>query len=361
MKSIIDFIIENKNNLLSAETFTELDGLCFALFSYVNFSKIKFNTTFYEVAKLVKESENNKTEFRKKCYNLFLIVSNSERYKNITVSFYKEKFDINTAIQFYAVTFKLPSDTLIVSFRGTDNSIIGWKEDFSLSFAKSVPAQKYAEEYLKFCCEKTQNNIVVSGHSKGGNLAVYSFLKLENIFKSKVSNVFSFDGPGFNKKTLEDLEFKKDAEKILTVLPQSSVIGVLLEHTEPIEVVLSNGVGIFQHDPFKWHISNNQFVRMPNKKPGDSTFDRTIRLWLESVDDKQKEEFINEVFSALTKTGLTNLKDLIHNPEKTISTLAKAYSESDETTKQTINTVMGKFFRSAAKSISYKIKGPKNK
>ena len=188
--------------------------------------------------------------------------SRTERFGKIRVCGYINHISDDNQMQFSAMTYLLDDKHVFVAYRGTDDTIIGWKENLNMSFMHPVPAQLEAVSYLEALAEEREESIYVGGHSKGGNLAVYALAKCKPEVKDRVIGAFNNDGPGFNREFIESLDYESTRAKIRTIIPESSVVGILLEHEEKYEVVKSSQVGIWQHDSLSWEVLGASFIHL---------------------------------------------------------------------------------------------------
>lgn len=341
MNSFYDYIYWRGDISMSNDSFNEIDAMIFSLLSYVNYlpifpefsinksKTIKEIVLEFEKNNVFDEAENNLIEFEKECLYLLKLLSKSARYSEILVTAYSESFKIDRTIQFGAVTFILDDGTLVLSYRGTDNSIIGWKEDFAMSFDKTVGSQKYGLIYLNKVNKINNNNIILTGHSKGGNVAVYSGIKANNSIQRKIINIYNFDGPGFNSKTVTKEDYNNlGIEKIISLVPQSSIVGILLQHEEPYSVVYSSKkTGIFQHYPMSWEVDVKAFKRIEEFKNSSLYFDEAMHSFLEQMSEDELTLFVDTLFDTIQAGGAITLKDLLKNPAKTINSMRKFYIE----------------------------------
>ncbi len=173
-------------------------------------------------------------------HDFYHAVAANPRFSDVEMSAYCEQFDGGAQTQFAAVTFRLPSGTLVVAFRGTDDSLVGWKEDFNMAFQYPVPAQVSAAEYLKKVASLWDGPILLTGHSKGGNLAVYAAMNAEDEIKDRVERIYSLDGPGFPEEVVKSFEYASVSDRIVKIVPDSSVVGMVFETPERCVVVKSD-------------------------------------------------------------------------------------------------------------------------
>ena len=242
MANIFDYMQWRDLEITKQVEFNEIDNLILSRLSYfpldglfIDNEKIQLN----QIYKKYKERRIVGHILQKEDLKLFPILASSIRFGNILLSDYINKIDSKLEKQFSAITIYLPDETMYVAFRGTDNTIIGWKEDFNMSFSKLVPAQTDAVNYLESVAKKYKNRIRVGGHSKGGNLAVYAAAFCNKHVKDKIINVYNNDGPGFCDEVVNSEQYKEIIDRVHTYIPQTSIIGRLLNHEEETIILKS--------------------------------------------------------------------------------------------------------------------------
>ena len=213
--------------------------------------------------------------------------------------------------QFSAVTVELPDGTICVSFRGTDDTIIGWKEDFHLATMEVVPAQIDAKNYLAAVARQIpRKKIRICGHSKGGNLAVYAAVNAPAKIRSRIISAVSFDGPGFQREFLDGEKYRNMESKVCTVLSQNSIVGTLLEQAGTGEYVHSNKSGPMAHDGFSWEVRGENFVKEEKLSDSSVAIDRAMKQTLGGMTNEERQEFVDELFDTLLATGCETITDL---------------------------------------------------
>ena len=356
MHSIFDYLYWRGDLGFDESPLNEVDSLILARFSYMpmemiglqNLSKEKV-VPLKEVASLIisrmKEIPEEKRVFlNKQDIHLLETLSNSERFSSLGVFAFRYELDDETQTQFCAVSLKLGSKTgpdIFVAFRGTDNTLIGWKEDCNMGFICPVPAQVLAAEYLDEiascststvtsgyetsctapCINKSFINkpcinkpdIIVAGHSKGGNLAVYAASFCSSAAQKRIVHVYNFDGPGFDAKVLSPPEYQRICERTTTFVPQSSVVGMLLGHEEPYIVIHSEQSGLMQHDLYSWCIERTGFECLEKVTDGSRFVDATLKSWIAGMDYSQREGLVDAAYEVLSKTNARTLRDLGSN------------------------------------------------
>lgn len=266
---------------------------------------------------------------------LFFALAASPRFRDIRIMGYTEQFDPAAEKQFSAISFQIKPDLCYIAFRGTDATFIGWKEDFNMAFKTPVPSQKEAVGYIEKAALYCSGKIYTGGHSKGGNLAVYAAAMCRENVQSRIERVFSHDGPGFLEETLRSREFLHISPRIEKTLPQSSLVGVLLEDQEDYEIVKSNQVGgIMQHNQFTWVLENHDFIYMEELTTDARYADRTLSDWLKQLSEEDRERFVDSLYSVLNSNHLTTLADFRTDWQKNIPDALHAASRLDSDTKK---------------------------
>ena len=274
------------------------------------------------------------------------------RFEGIGLLGYVNRIDEETQTQFSAMTILLPDKSVYVAFRGTDDTIVGWKEDFNMAFTPEIPAQKYAAEYLRQASDAYPFSVFrVGGHSKGGNLAVYASVFCGADVQKKIIAVYNNDGPGFYSSLLSLPEHRAIAPKITTLLPESSVVGMLLEHAESYQVVRSTQVGLMQHDGFSWQVRGTSFEHLHALAEGGKIMDQTLRSFLQGLTEQQRIEFVDTLFDILTCTDASTLTDLKDGGLKTASAMVKALQKLDKPTRKALSETLKLLLKSGARSI----------
>jgi pimeloyl-ACP methyl ester carboxylesterase len=249
----------------------------------------------------------------KKLLPMLAKLPDSERYKSIVLSDYINKIDIGLEEQFSALTCLLPDGTRFVTFRGTDDTLVAWKENLNMSIMESVPAQRDAAAYLEGIMRKYGEPVRVGGHSKGGNLAVYAALRLPPEYHDRLLRVYNNDGPGFREPILNTEEYRRIRSKICTFVPQYSLVGMLLSHEEDYEIVKSRETGIMAHDGLTWEVLGTKFIRARDFSLRGKIMNSAVRSWISGLNDEQRRLFISDLYSVLASTGASTLTELTEN------------------------------------------------
>lgn len=331
MGNIMDYISWRGDLSFEQSQFNEVDNLILACFSYVNLDGISAVTKqkgiglkklTKEFMKLhtMKELEADKSFIRLAPF-MMMEMAKSVRFGKCVVRNYVNDIVTEAEQQFAAMEIVLEDGTSYVSFRGTDDTIIGWKEDFNLSTGV-VPAQKRAIEYLQKISEHTDGMLRVGGHSKGGNLAIYGSVMCKSAHE-KILEIYSNDGPGFSREFQELPETKEMMPKIIRIIPEYSIIGTLLEHEKEPVIVASSSKGLLQHDAFSWEVQGPALVRRDSLNKTALRFIEILHKWIDGMDMEQKRLLIEDLFATLQTSGYENLSEVQSGGLKSLAAMVK--------------------------------------
>ena len=331
MGNIMDYISWRGDLTFAQSPFNEVDNLILACFSYVNLDRIPAVTrqNGIELKKLVKEFkklhtikelEADKSFIRLAPFMMFEMAE-SVRFGNCVIRNYVNEIVTEAEQQFSAVEIVLDDGTSYISFRGTDDTIIGWKEDFNLSTGV-VPAQERAVEYMQRISDKASGMLRVGGHSKGGNLAIYGSVMCKSVH-DKILEIYSNDGPGFSKEFQESPETAEMMPKIIRIIPEYSIIGTLLEHEKQPIIVASTSRGLLQHDGFSWEVQGPGLVRRDSLNKTALRFIEILHKWIDGMDMEQKRLLIEDLFATLQASGYENLSEVQSGGLKSLAAMVK--------------------------------------
>ena len=331
MGNIMEYINWRGDLSFEQSKFNEVDNLILACFSYVNLDGIpavaeqkgiELKNLAEEFMKLhtMEELEADKSFIRLAPF-MMLEMAETNRFGNSVIRNYVNEIVTEAEQQFAAVEIVLEDGTSYVSFRGTDDTIIGWKEDFNLSTGV-VPAQERAVEYVRRVSENTTGMLRVGGHSKGGNLAIYGAVMCKEAHE-KILEVYSNDGPGFSKEFQELPETEEMMDKIIRIIPEYSIIGTLLEHEKAPVIVASSSKGLLQHDGFSWEVQGPALVRRDSLSRTALRFIEILHKWIDGMEMEQKKVLIEDLFATLQASGYENLSEVQSGGLKSLAAMVK--------------------------------------
>lgn len=353
MGNIIDYIRTFGQLSFDERPFNEIDSLILSQLSYLKFDHIVPN--MFEKRngiKLLEILTHPKREamfaderFENVNRTLFESMVFSKRFQTMRLNHYVNKTDCENESQFSAITFMLDSHIIYIAYRGTDETIVGWKEDFNMAFLTPVPSQKQGVDYLNQVGKKLKQPFYVGGHSKGGNIAVYSSMKCEREIQKKIAAIYNNDGPGFRKEVFETNEFELVKDRIVKIVPQSSLIGMLLQHQEEYQVVKSTGKGgIGQHDPFTWEIEDGEFVYVEDIDKSHKKVNEALNEWVSGLDDQQMKTFVDTLYQIVSATNADTLIDLTDEWKENAIKIVNAFNDVDRETKKNLLEIVGGLF-----------------
>lgn len=277
-------------------------------------------------------------------------LTKSKRFGQLMLVNYVSIIDIEHNEQFAAITVLLDDNEAYVAFRGTDHSIVGWREDFNLSFLPQVPAQRDALIYLEACVGLGTRKTYVGGHSKGGNLAVYAAAHASAQVQDRILMVYNNDGPGFNRASLDEDGYRRLENRTRTIVPQSSMVGMMFEHEEAYVIVKSAQVGFMQHMPLNWEVQGTKFIEVPELSTSSVLFDHTFRDWLSSLTEEQLRTLTDTLFDALESTGATTFEQLNETRLASVRMVLRSLGGIDPKSRKILMDIVGKLADASRKN-----------
>lgn len=253
----------------------------------------------------------------------------SPRFRQVRPAFLAYRTDRATSEQFAAVTFLLPGGGAYVAFRGTDSTLVGWREDFNMASTCPVPSQLEAAQYLERVSSYIEGPLYVGGHSKGGNLAVYAAAMCPEWVQRRIVRIFSHDGPGFDNAFREGEAYQRILDRVEKTVPKSSVIGLIMDAEGDFTVVESGGISVYQHNPFLWEVEGTSFTRADGLSASSRYLGQTIEAWMARFTPEERGEFIRTMFDVLSVTGATRLADIRENWKTSLPAIREAASALD--------------------------------
>ncbi len=350
MENIFDYIIWRGDLSLKESPFQEVDGFILTCLSYCVLKDVltPYDTVPVKISEVANRMNEMPKEQRivrdKRDLYLLQLMGQSKRFGDMRICCYVDHIHQKKETQFSAITILLEENELYISFRGTDQSLIGWKEDMNMTHAKIVPAQLAASCYLVYVAQKLQGNIRIGGHSKGGNLAVFSGAVVPDTIRDRIKTISTYDGPGFHEGMLDFAGYQKILPRIKAFIPQSSIIGMMLSRQEQYFVVTSHEKGLFQHDPYTWLIVGTSFVYLDSVTEGSKFFDCTLKEWLLALPKEKREVFFNTFYEILAQNHGDEHGNLVLSIKNMYYTLRK-FPYEDEETKTIILEGFGLFYK----------------
>ncbi|MCI7019965.1 MAG: DUF2974 domain-containing protein [Clostridiales bacterium] len=316
MGNIFDYLTWRGDLTFTQDPPNAVDALIFSTLTYVYYGKKAERppedaTTLRECAEEFFSLDDPEGRARsKKDTELLHCAAATARFGQTRLCLYQSRFLPEQETQFAAMTFLLDDGSMFVAYRGTDNSLVGWKEDFNMTFQQTIPAQRLAQEYIRTAALAHTAPMRVAGHSKGGNLAVFAAARCSPTVRRRILTVYNNDGPGFTKYMIGDPGYAAIVPRIRTYIPQSSVIGMLLEHEEPFIVIRSRSVGLMQHDPYSWEVEGPDFLPVQEVTESSQFLDATIKNWFSGMTNMERNQLVEVLYNLLTTGEVENATDI---------------------------------------------------
>lgn len=340
MGNIVSYLKENGDITFVDRPMGDVDALILAQFAYFNFDGIVPDIKSDELSvsmNYIRQHVDYQNLFSVNWYKddlreLFELMVASRRYHNMKVNYFVNQIDEEKQTQFSAVTFQLGDGSTVVAFRGTDDAISGWKEDFNMAYMTPVPSQELAKEYMAqighILKRKRKLSLFLTGHSKGGNLAVYAAMHSDEKLQDKIQLVYDFDGPGFRPEFWQQMNYEGIKGKIRKIIPQSSFVGMIMQQDENYEVVRNNVTGMLQHLPLTWRVVGDDFIYMNEVDDSRRVLNQEINEWILSLDKDELNTFLETVYYLLDCTKATTLKELGDNWMENLIAIGNCYAKN---------------------------------
>lgn len=358
MSNIIDYIKWRGDISFEDDPFNEIDGLIFSELAYLPFEAVLTDNTDGEPLSILGKKFFSKTKEiklgaiipEKEIKELFDLASKSNRFKNVLLKNYISIICKEEEKQFCGMCFEVAKDYCCVAFRGTDDTIVGWKEDFNMSFNTPIPAQLEAVEYLNRVGTKNRKSLFVCGHSKGGNLATYASLLANSKIKNKIIQVYSFDGPGFREEFLNEIQNDETRSKITKYLPRASIIGMIYNPVSGCVYIDSLGKGMYQHDAFNWQVLGTEFIRVKKLDKSSIEVHNLLNKWTKAMSKEERMEFVEALYKLVTVNDTATLSDISSDKFKFILGVFKADGKTKKVFLSAINRLIKeKYFKKDSK------------
>lgn len=362
MANILDYLDWRGDIPMSTDGFNEVDNLILAKLSFIDFSgvvpppgeeggvRLRDAAAGY-FAKNGETAADMGVLVPGEVPELLRRMAACARFCDMRLNAYEDVLDEGKEEQFAALCAELGDGTAYCAFRGTDDTLVGWKEDFNLGFLETIPSQARSVDYLLRVARQYGGPLRVGGHSKGGNLAVYSAVHAPEEVQERIVMVYNNDGPGFKDDLTETEGYRRIASRIRTFKPQSSVVGQILKHTQDVTVVHSTGSGIGQHNGFTWEVKGAAFVHMPELSREGKLTEETLESTAAELSVEQRKAFVEALYEVLTGTGARTLSELNEEKLKNAAGMLKTYRDLDEPTRQALSDAIRILLKHGAKSI----------
>ena len=351
MKNMLDYIKEFGHVSFEERAFSEIDALVLTELEYLPLEKVVPSdengenfVTVKEIAEYMQEHkqelfDENPMMITQERHEVSQVIADAPRFQSLKFFGVVSEWDKDTTKQFAAVTVEVEPSVRLVVFRGTDETLIGWKEDFLMTYSPLVAAQTDAKEYLAKQASLWGGDLMISGHSKGGNLAIYAAATQEEDVQLRIVDIFCFDSPGLYRSVLETKGYQNIVPLAMRYIPQDSLVGLMLESEVPYVIVKSNASGAMQHSAMTWEIEDGQFIKMEKLTKNSQLNDQTFKKWTESVSDEELELFWNVFFELLFSVGIDTVNDLYGEFMHYVQEFLKAAGNMDEEKRELLTRI----------------------
>lgn len=352
MDTIVDYIKTYGDYTFSEKPLNEVDSLVLSQFSYLKFDglvpSLDDGQEAVDMQYLLRHKDYDRlyadVRYKEKNTALFLAMTESVRFGGLYLNNYVNLIEPDRETQFSAVTYRLSDDSYYIAYRGTDENMVGWKEDLNLAFSEPVPGQLMSVDYLNRSANAINKPFYTGGHSKGGNFAVYAAMNCQKEIQDNIAAVFDHDGPGFRPEVLTKCGFDKIEARIRKSIPHSSLVGMVFYAGSAYRVVESKYLGLAQHDPFSWLIDGDDFVSAKDVYSGRMFMNTAMNDWILSLNQEQMHVFVDTLYEVLTASDADNLIDFTANWKKSFQGIMAALKNVDAKTAQTISDIMKTLF-----------------
>lgn len=355
METVLDYIRKYGKMSFREMPMTEVDSLALCQLSYLKFDGLvpgvdeSLPAVTLESLRQTTDYEKLFADVRYEEVNRALIqgMLSGKRYQSLKLNCYVNRIERAWEMQFSAVTYILDDGTVYVAFRGTDETIVGWKEDFNMAFRSPVPGQRYSVEYLNAVADRMLSPFYVGGHSKGGNFAIYSAMNCRPEVQERILHVFSMDGPGFRPEVLEACRYDRIRDRVTKILPHSSLVGMLFESDMHFQVVESKKIGLMQHDPYTWLVEGEHLKHVNDIYERRKRMDNTLNTWILSLEEKQLRIFVDTLFRVISASEADNLIDFTAEWRQSMNRIIAAARDLDADTTRALKEVIKALFEIA--------------
>ena len=353
MSDFFDYLNWRGDLTFDAVPFNKIDALLLAHLSYCLLDGVVSESfgekkTFAQVAKDFSKLPDYEKRINigflinKRTCELMFKTAESQRFRNVELCGFRNIYNEENVEQFSALTFIIEGNP-VIAFRGTDDTIVGWKEDFNIAWLPQIPAQKDALDYFNDACSALSGDITLTGHSKGGNLVINTAVNCGKKLQKRVKAVYNFDGPGFEADFFNKEEYKTVEDRIHSFYPGFSVVGMIFHHPEKYEIVKSEGFAFWQHDAMNWQILGADFVNEADFTDESKLFYSAFNEWIDKLDTEQKKQFVETMFFILEASGAKSNNDIEKDALRCSAKMLAAYAEMGKERRKEMKNIMSMF------------------
>ena len=349
MSNLFDYLTWRADLTFGNAPLTPVDALVFSMLAYLDLGGIVPSSPREEPVRLGEVAKayfarprGERGVIDRNHERLLLELGASARYANLRVFGAKKVLDRANGVQFGAVSFLLPGQNIFVAFEGTDDTLVGWKEDFRMSYECPVPAQLTATRYFREVAEAYPlRRIFSGGHSKGGNLAMFSAVNAGEHIRYRIRAVYNNDGPGFCDNTISSASYLELRDRIHTYLPQSSIVAVLLEHDTNYKIVESTNKGLLQHDAYSWQVLGNDFVYTKERTAFGKRTEAVVDRFVSVTSPERRRRFCEALFGILESSEQDTVSGILGGKRQSLKNMMSAYVDLPDEVKALLVETLG--------------------
>ena len=368
MANVVDYLHWRGDLTFEKDPFNNVDNLILSILSYLGFGgvvpsersekRVQLGDACAKMLKKLKDDPSLITGFSRVDGTFLEALVDAPRFANIELGRYVDRINVEKSLQFAAFTAYLPTGQMFVSFRGTDGTLVGWRENLNLSFkvtsadkSAALYLEKRIREHLAEGNSSTCANVMVGGHSKGGNLASYAATVCPEELLGTLERVWSNDGPNMCPEILPATAHKVLGDKYIRILPEFSVVGMIFDDPAvPKLIVKSSETGMMAHDGVSWQVMRNTFEFADDFQPECKKINEAFSTWYKDLPLSQREHFTNELFDALSAGGAVYFSDIISSPAN-LQPVITALTKTEKQTKEIFFDLLSSLVNASATSL----------
>lgn len=364
MENIIDYVKEWGRYSLFEKPFNEVDSLVLCQLVYLHYGKfvpgLDRRSNPVSVQEIYEHPDRDRILddywYRENNKELFAAVVASRRFGSLKMDFYVDIINEQEQAQFSAMTYILEDKSVYIAYRGTDATIVGWKEDLNLAFSKPLPSHRLAVEYMEHVSGMIAGDFYTGGHSKGGNLTVYAAMNCDPQIRERILKVFNHDGPGFRPEIREKGNYQEIKDRIMKFIPRSSLVGTILEDQYDYQVVESKGVGLLQHNAYSWKVEDDHFIRAKNMTEGRLMRDAALNEWILSLSEEETHAFVDTLYEVVSASEASNVFEFGADWKNCLQNVFEAAKGVDEATRKAISKIIRSLFEITGEKTAAELK-----
>jgi len=353
MSDVFDYLAWRGDLTFSVAEQNEADALIFCMLSFMDFADI-VSESIGEREVTIKQAVTRYFEkypngnfvpsrlIPQNMRRFSALLANSRRFGEVSLSGYCTKIlkgnEPDSQMQFAALSARTERGLMVI-YRGTDDTLVGWKENFNSDLVYPIPAQRLAADYLERAA-RTGLPLTVMGHSKGGNLAVYAAASTA-FSADRILSVLDFDGPGFPRSFFDLPRYGAIREKITKYLPEYAIIGLIRESDCQKRIVKCRGKGLKQHNGFHWQYTHRGLQQTGRLDPGAVLLNTRLKRCYGMLPSEERQKFIEGVYHLASKGGRETLTELTNERGK----LLKDFRGLEQEQRKILKTVVAQILR----------------